>query len=375
MTPSSPDRDFMQRALDLAARGLGRVEPNPMVGAVVVRGGEVVGEGFHARFGGPHAEVVALDAAGDAARGADLYVTLEPCCHHGKTPPCTQAVLHAGIRRVVAAVTDPFPEVGGRGLARLREAGVAVEVGLMEAEARRLNAAFFKRVLTGLPLVIAKWAMTLDGRLAAGSGRSRWISSEAGRRRVHEVRAVCDAVIVGAGTVAADAPSLTVRLAPLPEVRPQPARVLLDDALVTDPARPPASTVADAPVLVYTSPAALEREAARADALRRAGCEVIESAEAEGGLDLRAVLQDLARRGMSRVLLEGGSRVFGAFFAARLVDRVMVFVAPKVLGSANAISPVAGPAGLELETALALEDMTATPIGPDVLIEGRASDY
>jgi diaminohydroxyphosphoribosylaminopyrimidine deaminase/5-amino-6-(5-phosphoribosylamino)uracil reductase len=365
----------MQRALDLAARGLGRVEPNPMVGAVVVRGGEVVGEGFHARFGGPHAEVVALDAAGDAARGADLYVTLEPCCHHGKTPPCTQAVLHAGIRRVVAAVTDPFPEVGGRGLARLREAGVAVEVGLMEAEARRLNAAFFKRVLTGLPLVIAKWAMTLDGRLAAGSGRSRWISSEAGRRRVHEVRAVCDAVIVGAGTVAADAPSLTVRLAPLPEVRPQPARVLLDDALVTDPARPPASTVADAPVLVYTSPAALEREAARADALRRAGCEVIESAEAEGGLDLRAVLQDLARRGMSRVLLEGGSRVFGAFFAARLVDRVMVFVAPKVLGSANAISPVAGPAGLELETALALEDMTATPIGPDVLIEGRASDY
>ena len=211
MDPSSRDREHMRRALELAAGGLGRVEPNPMAGAVVVQGDRIVGEGFHARFGGPHAEVVALQHAGSEARGAELFVSLEPCCHFGKTPPCTEAILAAGIRRVVAAVADPFPEVSGKGLAALRAAGVETVVGVLEVEARRQNAAFFKRQLTGLPLVIAKWAMTLDGRIATAAGESRWISSEESRRRVHEVRRMCDAVIVGAVTAVKDKPSLTVR--------------------------------------------------------------------------------------------------------------------------------------------------------------------
>ncbi|MGB2753802.1 MAG: bifunctional diaminohydroxyphosphoribosylaminopyrimidine deaminase/5-amino-6-(5-phosphoribosylamino)uracil reductase RibD, partial [Phycisphaerae bacterium] len=230
MDPRSRDERFMRRALDLAPGGLGRVAPNPMVGAVVVQGDRVVGEGFHARFGGPHAEVVALAQAGTEARGAELFVTLEPCCHRGKTPPCTDAILAAGVRRVVAAVGDPFPEARGRGFAILKQAGLEVEVGVLETEARRLNAAYFKRQATGLPLVIAKWAMTLDGRLATASGESRWISSEAARRRVHELRRIVDAVLVGARTARIDEPRLTVRhVEPLAE-RGQPARVILDAA-------------------------------------------------------------------------------------------------------------------------------------------------
>ncbi len=203
MNAESRDERFMRRALDLAVQGLGRVEPNPMVGAVVVRGERIVGEGYHARFGGPHAEVVALREAGEAARGAELFVSLEPCCHHGKTPPCTDAVVAAGVRRVVAAVRDPFPEVCGRGLELLVKAGVEVRSDVLATEARCANAAFFKRQATGLPLVIAKWAMSLDGCLSAPSGASRWISCEASRRRVHELRRVSDAVLVGAAGFAA----------------------------------------------------------------------------------------------------------------------------------------------------------------------------
>jgi diaminohydroxyphosphoribosylaminopyrimidine deaminase/5-amino-6-(5-phosphoribosylamino)uracil reductase len=394
MDASSRDRMHMRRALDLAAQGLGRVEPNPMVGAVVVRGDQVVGEGHHQRFGGPHAEVVALQAAGPQARGAELFISLEPCCHHGKTPPCTDAILAAGVRRVVAAVVDPFPEVSGHGMAILKAAGIETAVGVLEAEARRLNAAFFKRQKTGLPLVIAKWAMTLDGRMATAAHESRWISSEESRRRVHEMRRVVDAVLVGAGTVLADEPSLTVRhVDPLPE-RGQPTRVVLDGRLMIDPARNPARTAREIPVIVYTSAEALRDGAERAAALRQAGCEIVvvprDSDLSRAGqscpprpnlgtpaapLSLRAVLEDLGARGMSRVLVESGARVLGSLFAARLADRLMIFVSPRVLASGDALGPAAGPDGRTLAEALPVADLTTERVGPDLLIQGRVGEF
>jgi diaminohydroxyphosphoribosylaminopyrimidine deaminase / 5-amino-6-(5-phosphoribosylamino)uracil reductase len=385
--PYERDQLFMIRALELARQGLGTVEPNPMVGAVLVQGDRIVGEGYTAPFGGPHAEVMALQAAGDHARGAELFVSLEPCCHWGKTPPCTDAILAAGVRRVVAAVKDPYPEVAGRGLDILRQAGIAVEVGVLEDQARHLNAAFFKRTLTGLPLVIAKWAMTLDGRIATASGDSRWISSEESRRRVHEVRRTCDAVIVGAGTVLKDKPLLTVRhVDPLPR-RGQPTRVVLDSRLVIDAAEEPMRSARQTPVIVYTTPDGLAAGAAHAEALRAAGCEVVAVPAAGGacakaavpasggGVSLQAVLQDLGGRGMSRVLVEGGPRVFGSLFVEGLADRVMIFVAPRILAGAGAPGPVSGPDGRPLSAAASITDMTLEPIGPDLLIQGRLDDF
>ncbi|MCX5649567.1 MAG: bifunctional diaminohydroxyphosphoribosylaminopyrimidine deaminase/5-amino-6-(5-phosphoribosylamino)uracil reductase RibD [Planctomycetota bacterium] len=391
MDPRCRDERFMRRALDLAPGGLARVEPNPMVGAVVVQGDRVVGEGFHARFSGAHAEVVALAQAGTEARGAELFVTLEPCCHRGKTPPCTDAILAAGVRRVVAAVGDPFPEVRGRGLAILKQAGLEVEVGVLETEARRLNAAYFKRQATGLPLVIAKWAMTLDGRLATAAGESRWISSEAARRRVHELRRIVDAVLVGARTARMDEPSLTVRhVEPLAE-RGQPARVILDAGLSLDPDREPVRSAAEVPVLIYTTDDGLRNESERAAALRRAGAVLVAAPKAPGGVSPDAVLRDLGARGMSRVLVEGGARILGSFFAAGLVDRVLVFVSPRILGSAGALSPVGGPGsagasrrdaeatpgapGLTLAEAVAVQDATFSQAGPDLVIEGRVGEF
>jgi diaminohydroxyphosphoribosylaminopyrimidine deaminase/5-amino-6-(5-phosphoribosylamino)uracil reductase len=373
VTENARDERYMRRALGLARQGLGGVEPNPMVGAVLVRGDRIVGEGWHARFGGPHAEVVALQSAGQAAADAELFVTLEPCCHHGKTPPCTDAILAAGIRRVVAAVADPFPKVAGRGEAILREAGLEVKVGCLETDARRLNAAFFKRQLTGLPLVIAKWAMTLDGCLATAAGDSRWISSEESRRRVHEVRRIADAVLVGSGTARTDQPRLTVRHVELLPGRGQPARVVLDGGLSIDPLREPAASARETPVLVYTTDAGLAAGADRAARLRQAGCEVMAVAK-EGGVSPRAVLEDLGRRGMSRVLVEGGARIFGSFLAAGLVDRVMVFIAPRLLAG-RGLPPAIGPDGRTLQEALELKDMEVERVGTDVLVQGRLGDF
>jgi diaminohydroxyphosphoribosylaminopyrimidine deaminase/5-amino-6-(5-phosphoribosylamino)uracil reductase len=379
----NPSRDerYMRRALDLAARGLGRVEPNPMVGAVVVQGDRILGEGFHERFGGPHAEVVALQQAGPAACGAELFVSLEPCCHWGKTPPCTTAILAARLRRVVAAICDPFPQVAGKGLEILKQAGIETQSGVLEADARHMNAAFFKRVRTGLPLVIAKWAMTLDGRIATAPGPGgsaagdRWISSDESRRRVHELRRACDAVVVGAGTAIADQPQLTVRHCdPLPE-RGQPARVILDARLVIDPAKEPARSAGRTPVIIYTTAEAVAAQADHAEALRQAGCQLVPVAKADAGVSLEAVLQDMGHRGWSRVLVEGGARLFGSLFAAHLADRVMIFIAPRILSSASAPGPASGPDGRTLADSLAISDMSAEPIGPDLLIQGRLGEF
>jgi diaminohydroxyphosphoribosylaminopyrimidine deaminase / 5-amino-6-(5-phosphoribosylamino)uracil reductase len=358
------DRDafWMRRALAEAERGRGAVEPNPMVGAVVVRDGEMVGFGHHARFGGPHAEVEALAVAGERARGATLFVTLEPCCHVGKTPPCTEAVLAAGVARVVAAMADPFPRVAGGGLAILRDAGLAVEVGLEADAARRLNAPYLKRLATGLPYVIAKWAMTLDGKTAAASGDSRWISGPRSRALVHELRGRMDAILVGIGTALADDPELTAR-PPGPRCA---ARVVLDGA-----ARLPldgrlARTARDVPVWVAVTDRA---PADRREALAATGCEVL-AMPGSGPVPIIPLLKELGRRGVTNLLVEGGGRTLGSFLDAGQVDAVDVFLAPTLEGGEPAFTPARGTGHPRMADALRLERSEVSLIDGDVRIRG-----
>ena len=323
----------MRRAIDLASRGAGHVEPNPQVGAVVVApDGAIVGEGWHAVYGGPHAEVAALAAAGPAARGATLHVTLEPCCHHGKTPPCTAAIIAAGIARVVVAAGDPFPAVAGRGIAALRAAGIVVETGALEAEACRLIAPFRKLVETGTPWVIAKWAMSLDGRLAAAPGADRWISSPESRALVHALRGRIDAIAVGIGTVLADDPLLTAR----PPGPRQPLRIVLDSTARLPLTTALVRTAREVPVLVAAGPSA---DAARVGALRAAGCEVWQGAAGAPIDRLRELLGELGRRRITNLVVEGGPAVLRTLFAAGAADEIQAFVAPRVIGGDPAALP------------------------------------
>ena len=318
----------MERAGDLAERGRFTAAPNPLVGAVVARGSEVVGEGWHARAGGPHAEVTALESAGPAAAGAELHVTLEPCNHHGKTPPCTEAILRAGIRRVVAGHLDPNPKMRGRSVELLQGAGVEVEV-LDDALFEKQNEQFAFYMRAGRPFVHVKLAATLDGRIAARGGGRAWITGEPARRRVHELRAEAGAVLVGAGTARADDPLLTVR--DLPEDPPPIVRVVLDPGLSLDPEGQLARTAREAPVIVFASEDA-DRD--RREGLTARGVEVIPVPVKgpDGGLDLLSVLEELGMRGVRGVLVEGGGETAGRFVAADLADKLTLFYAPKVLG-------------------------------------------
>ncbi|MSQ94131.1 MAG: bifunctional diaminohydroxyphosphoribosylaminopyrimidine deaminase/5-amino-6-(5-phosphoribosylamino)uracil reductase RibD [Gemmataceae bacterium] len=322
----------MRCALELAERGRGHVEPNPLVGAVIVRDGKVVGEGWHQKFGEAHAEINALAAAGAAARGATVYVTLEPCCHFGKTPPCTAAMIEAGVARVVAAIEDPFPQVAGLGAAQLRAAGIAAEFGACADLARRQNAPYLKLVTTNRPYVHAKWAMSLDGKIATKTGDSKWISNEASRARVHELRGRMDGILVGIGTALADDPLLTAR-PPGPRLA---TRVVLD----TNGRLPVTSqlvrTATQFPTLIATT----SKDAAT---LRAAGCEILAlPVNVEGKPDLQLHLDELGRRRWTNLLVEGGAAVLGAFFDANAVDEIHVFVAPKIIGAAQAKTPVGG---------------------------------
>jgi diaminohydroxyphosphoribosylaminopyrimidine deaminase/5-amino-6-(5-phosphoribosylamino)uracil reductase len=349
------DAWHMRRALELAARGQGLVEPNPMAGCTIVRDGETVGEGFHGRFGGPHAEVEALRVAGPRARGATAYVTLEPCCHHGKTPPCTHALLAAGIRRVIVAQGDPFPQVAGGGIAELEGAGVEVEVGLLEAEARELNAR---------PWIIAKWAMTLDGRLATAQGDSRWISGEASRAIVHRLRGRVDAVLVGRGTAAADDPLLTAR-PPGPRTA---ARIVVDSQASLSATSQLARTAAEAPVIVAAATSAPAENVRR---LTEAGCEVLACQGSSHAERLDWLLGELGRRRMTNVLVEGGSQLLGSLFAAGAVDEAHVFIAPKLVGGSQAPISIAGQGVARMADALELADPQVEQSGADVYVHGR----
>lgn len=345
------DLAAMQRALELARLGEGHVEPNPMVGAVVAaaasRGGDgaIVGEGWHARFGGPHAEVAALAAAGDASRGATLYVTLEPCCHHGKTPPCTDAIIAAGIRRVVIAATDPFPAVNGGGIAALRAAGIDVEAGLCEPESLRLTAPFRKLVTEKKPWVIAKWAMSLDGRMTTPAGADRWISAEASRGIVHDLRARVDAIVVGIGTAEADDPLLTARPTSAPQTASRPLlRIVLDSSGRLPLASLLVQTAREQPLLVAVGP---DAPAERRRALEAAGCEVWVGQDRDKGQRLDALLRELGRRQLTNVLVEGGPQVLAGLFEQHQVDEVWVFIAPRIIGGEGAAAPLANMAAAD----------------------------
>ena len=346
----------MRRALELAERGRGSVEPNPMVGCVIAAGAEIIGEGWHRRFGGAHAEVEALALAGHRARGAAMHVTLEPCCHQGKTPPCTRAIVEAGIRRVTIAMRDPFPKVDGGGIAELEAAGTEVQVGLMEDESRRLNAPYLKLIGTGRPWMIVKWAMTLDGKLATRSGSSRWISCEASREIVHSLRGRVDAILVGAGTARHDDPLLTARSAsPSAEAPLRVAtRVVLDNRATLSSASQLVRTAREAPVLVAVSADASSADRQRLEA---AGCEVLISSQETPQERLLKLLDELGQRQMTNVLVEGGSQLLGSLLDAGQIDEVHVFVAPKLVGGPAAItpSPIAGKGIEQMADALALD--------------------
>ena len=358
------DAWHMTRALALAALGQGYVEPNPLVGCVVAHGAETSGEGWHHRYGEAHAEVEALAIAGARAAGATLYVTLEPCCHQGKTPPCTRAIIAAGIRRVVAAGGDPFPRVSGGGFAELATAGVAVEVGLCQAEAERLNAPYLKLQGTGRPWVIAKWAMTLDGRIASRTGDSRWISGEESRRIVHALRGRVDGIVVGRGTVDTDDPLLTAR----PAGARIATRIVLDRRASLKSDSQLARTARDVPVLVAAGSESSAEERRRLEA---AGCEVFVCLGETPAERFDGLLLELGRRRMTNLLVEGGAQVLGTLFDARAIDEVHVFIAPKLLGGAAAQSPLAGAGLATMAEALHLTDVQVQQVGEDVYLHGR----
>ncbi len=362
---TADDHRHMARALRLARRGLWGTHPNPRVGCVVVRDGDVVGEGWHERAGAPHAEIHALRAAGERARGAVVYVTLEPCSHHGRTPPCADALVAAGVAEVVAAVVDPNPQVAGCGLERLRAAGIAVRHGLMAAEAEALNAGFFRRQRAGLPWVRVKSAMSLDGRTAMASGESKWITGEAARLDVHRLRASASHMVTGIGTVLADDPSLTVRLPPEEGAWRQPERVILDPRLET----PAGARILREPgeTFVATLPG---RAAARPD-LAEAGARLVELPGDEERIDLAALLEWLAReRQANEVMVEAGATLAGAFLEAGLADELVLYLAPHLMGS-DARGAFTMPGVLEMVHRRALEIRDVRPVGHDWRIVAR----
>jgi diaminohydroxyphosphoribosylaminopyrimidine deaminase/5-amino-6-(5-phosphoribosylamino)uracil reductase len=355
---------MMHRALAMAKKGEGRVEPNPMVGCVIVRNGRIIGQGYHRRFGGPHAEIVALESCTRNPCGATVYVSLEPCCHHGKTPPCTDALIQAGVARVVTPLSDPNLAVNGKGLRRLRAAGIMVTVGVLVHEAAEVLAPFLTCVRLGRPYVIAKWAQSLDGQLITPPGESKWISCESSRRTVHRLRARVDAVLVGVGTVLADNPLLTARDVPLPR---RALRVVLDGKLRIPMSANVVSSSKITPTLVLTTPQALKTKKARM--LLRRGVEVIACASKGGRLVLGDCMSRLSDRGVTNLLVEGGPTVLRAMLDARLVDEALAFVAPRLIGGK--------PQALCLTEVVAYADSRGTTVrrcGDDLLFRLRLTD-
>jgi len=368
---AAADAAFLERALELAARGVALASPNPMVGAVLVRNGQIVGQGFHTYDGLRHAEILALEAAGDAARGATLYINLEPCCHTGRTEPCTRALIAAGVARVVAAMPDPNPSVAGRGFKELRAAGLEVRTGLREAEALRLNEAFARWMVAKKPLVTLKSALTLDGQLvlprakgrAHAAREDRWISSPESRAEVQRMRHASDALLTGIGTVLADNPLLTDRTGL--QRRRKLLRVVLDTRLRLPP-RSKLVRSADGDVLVFTR---APEDSPNAHALRRAGVEIVRVGRRGARPDLRRVIAELARREILSVLLEAGAGLNSAALDAGLVDKMRVFFAPKVAGFAGI-----GGAATRFPRVQKLHQMTVAQFGPDFAIEGYLHD-
>jgi len=355
---------YMRRALRLAKRGLGRTSPNPAVGAVIVKNGQIVGEGYHKRAGLPHAEVEAIKAAGKETKGADLYVTLEPCNHYGRTPPCTEAILKAGIKRVFVGMRDPNPHVTGGGVEYLRQKGIYVETGILEEECRRLNEVFIKYITKGTPFVSLKLAATLDGKIALASGEAKWITNEKSRRFVHRLRDIHDAILVGIGTVLKDNPSLTTRL---PHKKGKdPVRIILDSKLRIPLEAKVLHLNSQAPTWIVTS---TQAPAEKIEALKRLGAEVMVVNLENGRLSLMELLKVLGEKKITSLLVEGGAQVATSFLKQHLVDKVYFFYAPKLFGMPHL--PMLGELGIEsMREVIALKDISLRRFEDDILIIG-----
>lgn len=357
------DKEFMELALNLAGSARGNTNPNPLVGAVLVKNGIIIGTGFHRKAGEPHAEVHAFNMAGEQAHGATLYVTLEPCSHFGKTPPCANLVKESGVRRVVVAMEDPNPSVAGRGIALLRDAGIEVEVGLLRDEAYRLNERFIHNMTTNRPFIVSKFAMTLDGKIATASGHSQWVTGEEARADVHELRNEMDGILVGVGTVLKDNPMLTTRLQD-GRTGKNPTRIVLDSKLQT----PLFSHVANtdiAPTILVTSMEASER---KAQALEAQGVKIIRVSRLETGLELETVLRILYTEGITDILVEGGGEVNASFLSTGLIDKFFIYMSPKILGGAHSITPFGGRDVETMDEALPVDFTNMQLFGSDLRI-------
>lgn len=355
--------EYMQQALELAAYAKGRTSPNPLVGAVIVKDGRVVGQGWHRKAGTEHAEVHALRQAGELAKGATVYVTLEPCSHYGRTGPCSKALIEAGVKNVVIAMRDPNPLVAGKGIKMLEDAGIEVSIGVLEAAAKKLNEVFLKWIMTKQPFVVMKTAMTLDGKIATATGKSQWISNAASRKRVHELRDLYDGILVGIGTVLADDPSLTVRL---PDGSGKnPLRIIVDSKARTPLTAKVVCDGAARTLIAVTASAPPDRIAA----LRAAGVEVLIVNEGEK-VDLRQLLAELGRRNITGVFVEGGATINYSLLQKQLVDKVYSFIAPKMVGGRTAPTPVGGDGVAELSEAFSLQAVETELLAGDILVSG-----
>ncbi len=361
---TNEDLRFMRRAMELALRGEGAVNPNPLVGAVIVRNGRIIGAGWHERWGGLHAERNALARCSEPTSGATMYVTLEPCCHHGKTPPCTDALIAAGIKRVVVGLTDPNPLVAGKGIAQLRKAGIEVESGILEEELRYQNRVFLKYITTRRPWVVLKSAMTLDGKIATRTGDSRWVTGEEARHRVHEMRSSLMAVLVGIGTAQADDPMLNCRLEgehrqPIRIVADSEARLSLSSQLVR-------TALEQRTIVAHTARAGQSR----LDALHKAGVETWCCAECEGHLSMEDLMQKIGATGIDSLLVEGGGELSYSLLRGGHVDEAAFFVAPKFVGGSRTKTPIGGEGFERMAEAVELEGLEVEHFGADVLIHG-----
>ncbi len=365
---STTDRKFMEHALALAEKARGRTSPNPLVGAVIVRKGEIVGEGYHQKAGEAHAEIHALNQAKELAEGATMYVTLEPCCHWGRTPACTEALIHAKLSNIFVAMTDPNPRVAGNGIGQLEEAGIRVQVGLCEREAKQLNEIFIKYITTQHPFVILKSAISLDGKIATASDESQWITSEASRMKGHEIRAQVDVILVGVGTVLQDNPSLTTRLPGRKDE--DPIRIVVDSHGRTPLGAKIFNSESNAGTLIAVTE---NTPSEKIEALESAGADVLIVEAKSGRVCLSTLMQELGHRGITSVLIEGGGEINAAALQAGIVDKLMFFVAPKLIGGKDAPGPIGGVGIARLAEAFELRNVKITQIGVDFLIEGYLS--
>ncbi|TRZ39091.1 bifunctional diaminohydroxyphosphoribosylaminopyrimidine deaminase/5-amino-6-(5-phosphoribosylamino)uracil reductase RibD [Niallia circulans] len=354
------DHDFMKMALDLAATAKGKTNPNPVVGAILVKDGVIVGSGLHRKAGEPHAEVHAFKMAGEHAKDATLYVTLEPCSHFGKTPPCANLVKDSGVKRVVVAAQDPNPSVAGKGIGIIKDAGIEVEVGVLEEEAKKLNERFMHNMITQTPFVISKVAMTLDGKIAAYTGHSQWITGEEARKEVHYLRNEVDAILVGVGTVLADNPRLTTRL---DQPAKNPIRIILDSKLRT-PIDANVTDCSEAQTIIVTG---LDINHEKAVALKAKGVKILQVSD-DGKLDLKAAMQRLYEEGITDILLEGGSEVNASFMRADLIQKYIVYIAPKILGGKSSYTPFRGEDVETVDEAVQLRFETVEKVGEDLKV-------